>query len=275
MISVLIPNYNNSLFLRDCFDSISQQDIPKNLFEIIVCDDCSSDDSLVILEDYKSILNFKLLFNKENRGVGYTKRILVEESCGQWFIFLDSDDKFCNDCLSELYNIINTLKDKDVSMIYANSYQLMLDGTINCWERSKPFIGSLLDNKFEYPIFHPIIYNRFFYNLTEGIDTRLKSADDFDLWYKLEEVGEFVFYNKPLYYYRVNQYGVSQVVKYSEKWLQVMFEHAFISANAATRRGLDIRSELNQFANVIISGFSKTRNKSMLYRLFLKLKFSR
>lgn len=133
-----------------------------------------------------------------------------------------------------------------------------------------------MENKFDYPIFHPIIYNRKCYNATEGIDINLKSAEDFDLWYKMEEVGQIVFINEPLYYYRINLNGLSQVGNDSNKWLQVMLEHAYCSANAAKRRGLDVRTELSDFTKVIHKRLTNKKNKltifgsfKMILRIFL------
>ena len=51
VLSVIVANYNNEKYIRDCLDSILKQTY-KDL-EIIVCDDCSSDGSLGILNEYK------------------------------------------------------------------------------------------------------------------------------------------------------------------------------------------------------------------------------
>ena len=91
MISVLIANYNNGHFFKDCYDSLINQTLQE--FEVVVLDDCSSDDSFEVIQNIiKKDDRFKLFKNDTNRKVGFTKRKLVElansEICG----FLDPDD---------------------------------------------------------------------------------------------------------------------------------------------------------------------------------------
>jgi glycosyltransferase involved in cell wall biosynthesis len=268
MISVLIANYNNSEFISEAVESVYSQTLSVAKIEVIICDDCSTDDSVKALEELQTKYKFRLLKNATNLGVGSTKAKLVEASKGDWFIFLDSDDNFTPDCLQTLWKHINKLKNENVSILYANSIRLNENGTITRWRRSKSYQDSLLISKFEYPIFHPIIYNRKKYNLTPGIDVSLRSADDFDLWYKMEEVGQIVFLDESLYFYRINQNGVSQVTNNTSKWVQVMMEHAYCSANAAKRRGLDLRAELNDFAMVIEKRLTRKNSEKRIYNLF-------
>jgi len=264
MISILIANFNNNHFLIDSIESVYNQESFDDELELIVCDDSSTDDSLITLKVLAQKYNFTLLVNSDNRGVGYTKNRLIENSNGNWFVFLDSDDRFALNCIYNLCLKINQNQCNDVSMIYGNSFKLHDDGRSFEWKRSKSINGNLLLSKFEYPIFHPVIYNRKKYDLTEGIDISLKSADDFDLWYKMEEVGNIVFLDEPLYYYRINLNGVSQVGDNYQKWVEVMLEHAYCHANAARRRSIDVRDELNTFSLAITQKLLKVQQK---YRL--------
>lgn len=268
MISVLVANYNNSKFLVDCIASIYNQLIQSFEIEVVVCDDFSADDSLIILRGLQSVHGFQLLTNNSNIGVGATKWRLVEASKGEWLIFLDSDDKLELNCLQKLHDCIGQHAAESLSMVYANSRQIMHSGDCKEWNRSKPFYGSLLESKFEYPIFHPIIYNRNKYLLTKGIDINLRSADDYDLWYKMEEVGKVLFLNECLYQYRINLNGVSQVGDDLNKWLQVMLEHSWCSANAASRRGLNVRKELNEFAEIISNRMINTNKRGSNFSIF-------
>jgi glycosyltransferase involved in cell wall biosynthesis len=271
--SILISNYNNYLYLLDCINSGLNQDIGKNEYEILICDDCSTDNSWEIICAFENIKNIKRFKNNINSGVGYTKKKLVDNSTGDWFLFLDSDDLLKSNCLITFFEKINEMESNQFSLIYANSDYLDVSGNINYWERSKYFEGSLLKSKFQYPIFHPVIYNRVLYNETEGIDINLKSADDFDLWYKMEEVGKILFLPITLYTYRINLDGVSQVGDNNKKWFEIMLEHAVISASAAKRRNLDQRQELNQFAEVLYARKTKEKVKTnLLVRIFGKLK---
>ena len=94
-ISVLIANYNNSLFLKRCINSVLRQNYKKK--EIIVVDDKSSDDSLNILKKYKNqitILKKKKKFNVGSYDQMSAYKIAIKKSSGQIIFFLDSDDFF-------------------------------------------------------------------------------------------------------------------------------------------------------------------------------------
>ena len=64
-ISVLVANYNNSIYLKRCIQSIKDQNYKK--IEIIIVDDNSSDNSLELLKKYKKI---KLISNKKKTNIG-------------------------------------------------------------------------------------------------------------------------------------------------------------------------------------------------------------
>jgi glycosyltransferase involved in cell wall biosynthesis len=87
-LSVLVANYNNENYLADAIKSIYSQQCINFNYEVIVCDDASTDRSLCILEELKSQFNFSLLVNRINRGVGFTKKKLVSESQGNYFNLL-------------------------------------------------------------------------------------------------------------------------------------------------------------------------------------------
>jgi len=90
-ISILIANYNNSHFFKDCYESLLNQTYKD--FEVIILDDFSN------YEDYKNIKNlisndnrFRIFRNQSNKGVGFTKRKLVELASNEICGFLDPDD---------------------------------------------------------------------------------------------------------------------------------------------------------------------------------------
>jgi glycosyltransferase involved in cell wall biosynthesis len=103
-ISVIISNYNNAIYLKECLDSVFKQN--KISFECIVIDDCSSDESVIdIFSQYESMHpNFKLIKHVENKGCGEARITGLKYATGDYIIFLDSDDYYLNDhYLYDLY----------------------------------------------------------------------------------------------------------------------------------------------------------------------------
>ena len=79
-ISVIVTNYNYEKWLRRCVRSLINQNFDD--YEIIIIDDCSTDNSRNILLEYQNVDKINLIFNKSNVGVGCSstmqlKRLLV------------------------------------------------------------------------------------------------------------------------------------------------------------------------------------------------------
>ena len=103
MITVAIPNFNGRQFLKECIDSVLQQDVPN--VEILVCDDASTDDSVTFLKaNYPQV---RVIQNRVNIGAGATRNRLIEQAKGDYIFFLDSDDILAPSALSILSKMIS------------------------------------------------------------------------------------------------------------------------------------------------------------------------
>ena len=89
-ISVLIPVYNVERYLKECMESVLQQ--TKQVYEIILVDDGSTDMSGVICDEYSQRYPFIKTFHKENQGQLSARRFGISKASGNWYVFLDSDD---------------------------------------------------------------------------------------------------------------------------------------------------------------------------------------
>jgi len=92
LVSVLINNYNYARFLSDALDSVLGQQYEH--FEVIVCDDGSTDDSCDIVEDYVDKDPRVRLLRKDNGGQGSAFNAGYATCSGRILCFLDSDDTF-------------------------------------------------------------------------------------------------------------------------------------------------------------------------------------
>lgn len=91
-ISVIIPCYNSYKFMKNCLLTLENQTI--KCFEVIVVDDCSTDDSYNKLLQYQknTKMKMKVLRLNENSGPGVARNKGIEEAAGEYIIFCDSDD---------------------------------------------------------------------------------------------------------------------------------------------------------------------------------------
>ena len=96
LITVIIPVFNKEKYLQKCLDSVINQTY-SNL-EIILINDASKDNSLKICKDYASKDDrIKLICNKRNKGVSYTRNKGLEIAKGDYISFIDADDEIEKD----------------------------------------------------------------------------------------------------------------------------------------------------------------------------------
>lgn len=105
MYSVITPMYNSFDLMGKYLDSLEKQMYKS--FEVIVVDDCSSDDSYTKLREYSKTtnLNIKIYKTDKNSGPGIARNIGIDKCSGEWILFVDSDDYVSNNLFFELNNI--------------------------------------------------------------------------------------------------------------------------------------------------------------------------
>lgn len=90
-VSVLIANFNNSVFLERCIGSVVNQTLKE--LEIIIVDDASTDESQNIIEEFAKVDGrIKVIIHENNQGTFMTRKHAVLNASGDYLIFLDSDD---------------------------------------------------------------------------------------------------------------------------------------------------------------------------------------
>ena len=89
LVSIIMPNYNSAKFIKDTIDSVVAQTYQN--WELIIVDDCSSDDSLKIIQQYEDS-RIRVIKNTVNSGAAISRNNAIEAANGRWIAFLDSDD---------------------------------------------------------------------------------------------------------------------------------------------------------------------------------------
>lgn len=100
-VSVITTVYNVGDYLNKCIDSTLNQTLQD--IELILVNDCSTDNSLEIINSYNDS-RIKVINNKENVGPGVSRQIGIDNAVGEYTMFVDGDDYIENDCLEMMYN---------------------------------------------------------------------------------------------------------------------------------------------------------------------------
>lgn len=90
LISVIVPVYNAEKTLRQCVDSILNQEYGD--IELILVDDGSKDSSPAICEEYAGRDSRVRVFHKDNGGVSSARNLGIDNAQGEWITFIDADD---------------------------------------------------------------------------------------------------------------------------------------------------------------------------------------
>lgn len=122
-VSIITVNYNGKKYLRKCLDSIYKLNYPKNKFEIIVVDNCSTDDSInYVRKNFPKVKIFKNDINNYCRA----NNLGIKVAKGKYIAILNNDTKVDQNWLIELVKVIEL--DKSIGVV--GSKILLPDGRI-------------------------------------------------------------------------------------------------------------------------------------------------
>lgn len=123
-ISIIMPVYNKRSYLERSLDSVLNQDFSD--YELVAVDDGSTDDSLTILDAYRSRDERIRIIHTENHGVSHARNLGLENADGEYVVFLDADDELKRNYLSSLYEAIQK---NDVDIVIQGITKISPDGS--------------------------------------------------------------------------------------------------------------------------------------------------
>lgn len=232
-VSILIANYNNGKYFKDCYESILSQTYTN--WEAIIVDDKSTDDSVEIITGLiGDDPRFHLYKHPVNQGVGIIKSMLIELAIGEICTFLDPDDAIIPEAIEN--HVKNLQSDSKIAYTYSR--------LVKCDEKLKPLtefraamqVPNGDPSFFNCPVqIAPLVcFRKNFYEKSGKMDTSKKIAEDQDIYLKMYETGKVKFVDQSDYLYRAHSGGISQnenKQKSYDYWAEVIY-------NAMKRRQL-------------------------------------
>lgn len=118
-LSIILPIFNVEKYIKRALNSILNQTMDLKDIEVIMVDDCSTDNTKNIVEEYeKKCPNFKAIYLEKNSGgAAHPRNIGMEIASGEYLMFLDPDDEYDSKMCEILYNKI---KDSDAEIVKCN-----------------------------------------------------------------------------------------------------------------------------------------------------------
>ena len=131
LVSIIMPAYNTGAYIKDSIDSVLAQTY-KN-WELIIVDDCSTDNSMQIVKEYNDS-RIIILQNEKNSGAAISRNYGLREAKGRYIAFLDSDDIWVE---TKLEKQVNFIKENDYAFIYSD-YRICNNGVFENVIRTAP-----------------------------------------------------------------------------------------------------------------------------------------
>ena len=168
-ISVIVPVYNVEQYLARCLDSILAQ--TNHDYEIICVNDCSPDNSSAILSEYASKHpdRIKVITNEVNLGLGLSREKALEVACGEFVMFIDSDDYIKPDYLQHYLDATN---DGDYDIV-VGGYIRDIDGKL-----TEHYLSDTVWSSTAYAIACAKLYRRSFISDNDLHFTSIKCGED-------------------------------------------------------------------------------------------------
>lgn len=208
LVSIIVPIYNNELYLQQCLDSIINQSY--RYLEIILINDGSKDSSLSIAQCYAENDSRIILIDKANEGVAATRNVGLQNAQGDYVLYVDSDDwievemvktliKYAIKYDAPIVTCENVSKNKTDEIIIK---QVDEEQTIKMFLRHKELDGSLWSK-----LIKRSLLNDIYFDPTIGY-----GEDALFFWQVLKKNHVGILYtNKQLYHYRMNHNSISHV----------------------------------------------------------------
>jgi glycosyltransferase involved in cell wall biosynthesis len=195
LISIILPVHNGSKYLAKAIQSCLDQTYTN--LELIVVDDASTDDSLLIAQTCKSRDNrIRIISNEKNLALPASLNIGHKHAKGNFITWTSDDNLYQKDALRNLYRI---MVDKDVDIVYSDYLIMDEDGTLVREARLKDI---------EYLLLYGVIgtcflYTKAVYTRNKGYDENLFLVEDYDFWLRALKHSKFLRIKNPgFYYYR-------------------------------------------------------------------------
>lgn len=221
LVSILIPCYNHQDFLGDCLQSILDQDYP--YLELLICDDCSPDNSYQVISSYAEQLQNKLhsvqiLRNTVNCGVTKNINRMLTLAKGEYIKILASDDAMTPDAIRMLTAYLEENPQYGVAVcngatVSEDQHYPHFTPVSPVYEQPPDFSSADMFCRIarRNPIFAPgAMVRRSIYDACGFYDEDI-AIEDLEYWLRILVEGQVAFGYLPqqLIYYRINSNSMS------------------------------------------------------------------
>lgn len=248
LVSIVMPSYNTAPYIDQSIKSVISQTYEN--WELIVVDDCSTDDTEKVIIPFLCDRRIRFIKNKCNQGAAASRNTALRIAEGKWIAFLDSDDLWFPEKLSEQIRFMET---NNYHFSYTKYSEIDIDGRLNGIIISGPKrITKTGFFNYCWPGCLTVMYDRYYVG-----DIQIKEIaknNDYAMWLNVCQKANCYLLDKELALYRRGRTGSISTngIKILIKWHYKLFREA-------------------EAQSIFMSAFNTARN--LVFGFYKKIKY--
>jgi glycosyltransferase involved in cell wall biosynthesis len=205
-VTIVLPVYNGEKFISKAINSIINQTYSN--WELIIVNDCSTDNSLEICKKYAQKDNrIRIYSNKVNLKLPKSLNVGFSHAEGDYFTWTSDDNKFKKNALETMIKALEN--SNGVDMVYSDYWNIDANGNkTNVCRLQQP--DKIVESNVCGPCF---LYKASIAKIIGEYDENLFLAEDYDYWMRIYIYGKMLHIDDVLYYYRRHDMSLSVLKK--------------------------------------------------------------
>lgn len=260
MISIVLPTYNGEKFIRQSINSVINQTYKE--WELIIVNDCSTDGTNKIVEEYaKSDTRISVIYNEVNQKLPASLNIGFNQAKGDWYTWTSDDNVFKPEALEKMHEEL--MNNQSIDFIFSDYAVIDPDDFILFEVKTGPQEEIFLKNN----IGACFLYKKELHQKLNGYNKEKFLVEDYDFWIRAYEKYTFKHMDVNLYYYRIHNSSLTAERKDSIRaaTIRLLEEHyQNIPVNNNKLRH-DVLSTISQY-------YLKNMNYMKAFKFYLKIK---
>lgn len=233
-ISIIVPVYNVAPYILRCLQSIERQTCRD--FECILIDDCGTDESMQLVEQfickYDGDIQFSIVHHQQNMGISNARNTGIKSATGDYLYFIDSDDAITPDCIEVLKMLAEKYPDADfVQGNIVTGQEQLNDGTIDIdvpeYCNDKTLLEEIILCKTHRTAWNRLIKRSFLISNSLFFPEGIVMEDHYWTYFVSRQVRAAVFCHKGTYFYYkntdslINSPSKASLIKRYSSYIQV------------------------------------------------------
>lgn len=204
LVSIILPVYNGEKFLKTSIESCLNQTY-KNI-ELIIVNDCSTDNSLEIIQNFSNVdSRIKIINNTKNLKLPRSLNIGHNIAKGHFITWTSDDNIYEPTAIAELLSALN---DNEADIAYSNVYMINNEGTrlreVNFLNIENIIFGNHVGSCF--------LYKKAVFKKNNGYNENLFLVEDYDFWLRAAVHSKYTHVKKMLYNYRKHENSLTNQI---------------------------------------------------------------